>query len=96
VIATAASADEVVAVIAANRVTATSPAARAEGVEIGLRRREAQRRCPGLQIVDPDPDRDARVFAAIAALVDLRVDQSHQRAHKSDTDCDLASVREAL
>ncbi len=69
-IATAASADEVVAVIAANRVTATSPAARAEGVEIGLRRREAQRRCPGLQIVDPDPDRDARVFAAIAALVD--------------------------
>jgi len=70
VIATAASADDVVAVIAANRVTATSPAARAEGVEIGLRRRDAQRRCPGLLIVDPDPDRDARVFAAIAALVD--------------------------
>lgn len=70
VIATAASADDVVAVIAANRVTATSPAARAEGVEIGLRRRDAQRRCPGLQIVDPDPDRDARVFASIAALVD--------------------------
>ena len=70
VIATAASADDVVAVIAANRVTATSPAARAEGVEIGLRRRDAQRRCPGLQIVVPDPDRDARVFASIAALVD--------------------------
>ncbi|MEY3512560.1 MAG: hypothetical protein RL486_1225, partial [Actinomycetota bacterium] len=70
VIATAASADEAVAVIAANRVTATSPAARAEGVEVGLRRRDAQRRCPALHIVDPDPDRDARVFAAIAALVD--------------------------
>ncbi len=70
VIATAASADETVAVIAANRVTATSPAARAEGVEVGLRRRDAQRRCPGLHIVDPDPDRDARVFASIAALVD--------------------------
>jgi len=70
IIATAASADEAVAVLAANRVTATSPAARAEGVEVGLRRRDAQRRCPGLRIVDPDPDRDARVFAAIAALVD--------------------------
>ena len=70
VIATAASADEAVAVIAANRVTATSPAARAEGVEVGLRRRDAQRRCPVLHIVDPDPDRDARVFASIAALVD--------------------------
>ncbi|MEX1218407.1 MAG: DNA polymerase Y family protein [Acidimicrobiales bacterium] len=70
VIATAAPADEPVAVIVANRVTATSPAARAEGVEVGLRRREAQRRCPGLQIVDPEPDRDARVFASIAALVD--------------------------
>lgn len=70
VIATAASSDDAVAIIAANRVTATSPAARAEGVEVGLRRREAQRRCPGLQVVDPDPDRDARVFASIAALVD--------------------------
>jgi len=70
IIATAASADDAVAVIAANRVTATSPAARAEGVEVGLRRRDAQRRCPGLHIVDPDPDRDARVFASIAALVD--------------------------
>ncbi|MEI7622288.1 MAG: DNA polymerase Y family protein [Actinomycetes bacterium] len=70
IIATAASADEPVAVIAANRVTATSPAARAEGVEVGLRRREAQRRCPRLRIFDPDPDRDARVFGSIAALVD--------------------------
>lgn len=70
VIATAASADDPVAVIAANRVIATSPAARAEGVEVGLRRRDAQRRCPGLQVVDPDPDRDARVFASIAALID--------------------------
>ncbi len=70
VIATAASADEAVAVIAVNRVMSTSPAARVEGVEVGLRRRDAQRRCPALQIVDPDPDRDARVFASIAALVD--------------------------
>lgn len=70
IIATAALADEAVAVIAANRVTATSPTARAEGVESGLRRRDAQRRCPHLRILDPDPDRDARVFASIAALVD--------------------------
>lgn len=70
VIATAASADDPVAVIAANRVTATSPAARAEGVEVGLRRRDAQRRCPALQVVAPDIDRDTRVFASIAALID--------------------------
>ncbi len=70
VIATAASADDPVAVISAHRVTATSPGARAEGVEVGLRRRDAQRRCPSLRIVDPDPDRDARVFASIAALID--------------------------
>ena len=70
VIAAAVASDEPAAIVAANRVTATSPAARAEGIEVGLRRREAQRRCPDLQILDPDPDRDARVFASIAALID--------------------------
>jgi len=62
--------DEPAAVLRAERVWATSPAARAEGVRRGQRRRDAQRRCPDLLVLDPDPDRDARVFASIVALVD--------------------------
>jgi protein ImuB len=70
VIATGSSADEPVAVIRANRVTATSPAARHDGVEVGQRRREAQRRCPSLAVIDPDPDRDARVFGSVVTVLD--------------------------
>ena len=40
--------EEPAAVTVANRVVATSPAARAEGVQVGQRRRDAQSRCPGL------------------------------------------------
>ena len=54
-----------VAVIAANRVVACSAAARAEGVHPGQRRREAQSRCPGLQLVAADHDRDRRVFSTV-------------------------------
>lgn len=54
-----------IAVIAANRVAACSAAARAEGVHPGQRRREAQSRCPGLQLVAADPDRDRRVFSTV-------------------------------
>ena len=63
-------ADAPVAVVHANRVVAASPAARAEGVDDGQRRREAQGRCPGLVVVDHDPDRDARAFQAVAAAVE--------------------------
>lgn len=62
--------DETVAVVRADRVHATSPAARDEGVRTGQRRREAQRRCPGLEVLDPDPEREARAFASIVSLVD--------------------------
>lgn len=62
--------DEPVAVLRAGRVLATSPAARAEGVRAGQRRREAQRRCPGLVVLDPDPEREARAFSSLVALVD--------------------------
>lgn len=70
VIATGSGPEEPAAVIRANRVTATSPAARHDGVEVGQRRREAQRRCPSLTVIDPDPDRDARVFGAVVAVLD--------------------------
>jgi protein ImuB len=59
-----------VAVLHANRVTACSPAARAEGVTIGLRKREAQGRCPQLVVVDADPARDARAFEPVVAAVE--------------------------
>ena len=64
---------EALAVVHANRVVAMSPAAEVAGVQIGVRRREAQARCSGIRIVQRDPDRDARRFEpvvrAIAELV---------------------------
>ncbi len=62
-----------VAVTSGNQVMACSAAARREGVRIGLRRREAQSRCPGLVVRARDPVQEARAFepvvAAIATLV---------------------------
>jgi protein ImuB len=59
-----------VIVVQANRVVAASMAARAAGIEVGLRRRESQRRCPSVRVVDHDPDRDARLFEPVAAALD--------------------------
>ena len=59
-----------VAVTLANRVVACSAAARAAGVRRGLRRREAQARCPQLHVVTADPGRDARYFEPVMAAVD--------------------------
>ena len=59
-----------VAVTLANRVIACSAAARAVGVRRGLRRREAQARCPQLYVVTADPARDARHFEGVTAAVD--------------------------
>ncbi|WP_348776326.1 DNA polymerase Y family protein [Micromonospora sp. WMMD712] len=59
-----------VAVLHANRVVACSEAARAEGVRRGLRKREAQARCPRLTVVDHDPGRDARAFEPVVAAVE--------------------------
>ncbi|CAN5911606.1 DNA polymerase Y family protein [soil metagenome] len=58
-----------VMVVRANRVLAASPAARAAGVTTGLRRREAQQRCPQVQVLDHDPGRDARAFEAVATAL---------------------------
>ncbi len=57
-------------VVAANRVVAVTASARAEGVERGLRRREAQGRCPGLEVVAADPGRDARAWEPVVAAVE--------------------------
>jgi protein ImuB len=62
--------DEPVAVVFANRVVACSAAARDEGVECGLRRRQAESRCPGLVVIAHDPDGDARAFEAVLAVVE--------------------------
>lgn len=59
-----------VAVLHANRVVAASPAARAEGVAAGQRRREAQGACPELVLVAHDPDRDARAYEPVLQALD--------------------------
>ncbi len=59
-----------VAVMHANKVVACSPQARSEGVKRGLKKRDAQARCPELSIVDYDPGRDMRVFEPVVAAVE--------------------------
>ncbi|WP_349875888.1 DNA polymerase Y family protein [Micromonospora sp. HUAS YX12] len=59
-----------VVVLHANRVIACSERARAEGIRRGLRRREAQGRCPHLTVVDHDPGRDVRAFEPVVAAVE--------------------------
>jgi protein ImuB len=61
---------EPMAVLHANRVVACSPAARALGVHRGLRRREAQGRCPGLVVIERDVDAEARAFATVLHAVE--------------------------
>ena len=56
-------------VLHANRVVARSPAAAAEGVAIGHRRRVAQQRCPDVVLLDHDPARDARAFEPVVRAV---------------------------
>ncbi|MBV9660874.1 MAG: DNA polymerase Y family protein [Acidimicrobiales bacterium] len=57
------------AVMAGNRVAAVTEAARSAGVRVGLRRREAQARCPELQVVPADEARDAREFEPVLAAI---------------------------
>jgi protein ImuB len=58
------------AVLASGRVVACSAAARAEGVARGLRRRQAEARCPGLAVVDDDPAAGARAFEPAVVAVE--------------------------
>ncbi len=59
-----------VAVVSANRVVACSSAARQDGVSQGLRRREAQGRCPELVVVSADPSRDLRAWEPAVLAVE--------------------------
>jgi protein ImuB len=59
-----------VAVVSANRVVACTAGARSDGVRRGLRRREAQARCPDLHVAQADPDRDGRFFEPVVTAVD--------------------------
>ena len=67
-----ADAGEPIAVVHGNTVVSCSPAARAEGVDIGRRRRDAQARCPRLRIVPDDPARDQREFLPVVRAVEER------------------------
>jgi protein ImuB len=64
--------DQLAAVMSANRVVARTDAAAAEGIVIGQRRRQAQRRCPEIELADHDPARDVREFEPVVrAVADL-------------------------
>ncbi|RRO12854.1 DNA polymerase Y family protein [Saccharopolyspora rhizosphaerae] len=58
------------AVFAANRVVACSATARESGVRRGMRRREAQGRCPELVVCEHDPARDVRLFESVVVAVE--------------------------
>lgn len=58
------------AVLARNVVEVCNEAARGEGVRRGMRRRDAQSRCPELVLLDADPDRDARSFETVLGVVE--------------------------
>lgn len=59
-----------IAIMHANTVVACSPAARAEGVRRGQRRRDAQARCPSLRVVPVDTGRDGRAFLPVVDRIE--------------------------
>src|SRR4051812_32717472 len=58
------------AVVTRSAVVACNAAARAEGVRRGMRRRDAQARCPELVLLADNADRDAREFEPVLAAVE--------------------------
>ncbi|AXB46934.1 DNA polymerase Y family protein [Amycolatopsis albispora] len=62
--------DRPAAVFSGNRVVACSALARADGVRRGMRRRDAQSRCPELVVFGVEPERDARFFEEVAVAVE--------------------------
>lgn len=58
------------AVLARNVVEVCNAAARAAGVRRGMRRRDAQSRCPELVLLGANPERDARAFEPVLAAVE--------------------------
>src|SRR5688500_6776651 len=51
-------------------VLACSPSARAEGVRRGMRRRDAQSRCPELTLAEHRPEADARAFEEVLTAIE--------------------------
>ena len=64
------SADAPIAVVTANRVVACSHTARSAGVRRGLRRREAQSRCPELAVLARNEAAEARTFEPVVAALE--------------------------
>jgi protein ImuB len=62
--------DVAAAVLDGEAVLACSAAARADGVRRGLRRREAQRRSPGIRLLDRDEQAEARAYEPVAAALE--------------------------
>lgn len=70
VVATGRPSEVPVAVLHANRIVAAGAAARAEGVVTGLRRREAQARCPPVELHDRDESSEMRAFEPVLAALE--------------------------
>ena len=64
------SADLPLAVMSGGRIVACSHRARTNGVKRGMRRREAQARCPQLELRDRDEDAEARIFEPVVAALE--------------------------
>ncbi|MCX6398155.1 MAG: DNA polymerase Y family protein [Propionibacteriales bacterium] len=58
------------AVVTRSAVVACNDLARTSGVRRGMRRRDAQARCPELQLFDANPERDLRAFEPVLAAVE--------------------------
>lgn len=58
------------AVLSGNVVEVCNAPARADGVRRGHRRRDAQARCPDLELLGANDDRDARAFEPVLATVE--------------------------
>lgn len=58
------------AVLSKGQVLACSPSARTEGVRRGMRRRNAQSRCPDLTLAEHVPEADARAFEEVLVAVE--------------------------
>lgn len=58
------------AVFSGHRVVAASGAARADGVRRGMRRRDAQSRCPELEVLEYQPAAESRAFEVVLRTVE--------------------------
>lgn len=61
--------EDAIALVSRRTVIACSAPARAEGVRVGIREREAQSRCPELQLKAHDPEVDLRMFTPVVAAL---------------------------